>query len=107
MVARVLRASSPHFYRHPAAWAHPDEFRPDRFLDPEVSAGPARTAFVPFGAGPRMCIGRDFAYAEAVLALAVLCRAFRLSPTGPAVHPVPLVTIRPDRPALMRVQPRA
>ena len=90
-------------HRHPSAWPDAERFDPDRFLDPAVRAGAARSAFVPFGAGPRMCIGRDFAYAEAVLALAMTCRALRLAPTGPPVRPVPLVTIRPDRPALMRV----
>jgi cytochrome P450 len=93
-------------HRHPTAWSDPDLFTPDRFLDPAVRSGPSRTAFLPFGAGPRMCIGRDFAYAEAVLALAMLCRAVRLAPTGPPVRALPLVTIRPDRPALMRVTPR-
>jgi cytochrome P450 len=93
-------------HRHPTAWADPERFDPRRFLDPEVRSGPARTAFLPFGAGPRMCIGRDFAYAEAVLALAMLCRAVRLAPTGPPVRALPLVTIRPDRPALMRVTAR-
>ena len=55
-------------HRHPTVWEEPEEFRPDRFL--AGAAGPApglRTAYIPFGAGPRMCIGRDFAYAEAVL----------------------------------------
>jgi cytochrome P450 len=93
-------------HRHPTAWHDPEAFDPDRFLDPAVASGPARAAFLPFGAGPRMCIGRDFAYAEAVLALAMVCRAVRLAPTGPPVRALPLVTIRPDRPALMRVQPR-
>lgn len=93
-------------HRHPSAWADPDQFDPDRFLDPAVQAGPVRTAFLPFGAGPRMCIGRDFAYAEAVLALAMVCRTVRLAPTGDPVRPLPLVTIRPDRPALLRVTAR-
>jgi cytochrome P450 len=93
-------------HRHREAWLDPERFDPDRFLDPAVRAGPARSAFVPFGAGPRMCIGRDFAYAEAVLALALICRGVRLTPTGPPVRPLPLVTIRPDRPAFLRVEPR-
>jgi cytochrome P450 len=92
-------------HRHPCAWDEPDAFRPERFLDPGAR-GPLRTAFIPFGAGPRMCIGRDFAYAEAVLALAMISRAVRLAPSGPPVRPLPLVTIRPDRPALVRVTPR-
>jgi cytochrome P450 len=53
-----------------------------------------------------MCIGRDFAYAEAVLALAMVCRAVRLAPSGPPPRALPLVTIRPDRPALMRLTRR-
>ncbi len=92
-------------HRHPAAWKEPEEFRPDRFLAAEGASG-LRNAYIPFGAGPRMCIGRDFAYAEAVLCLAMVCRAARLAPTGPPVRALPLVTIRPDRPALMRVSPR-
>ena len=94
-------------HRHPTVWTDPEEFRPERFLTGEGVAGAGvRTAYIPFGAGPRMCIGRDFAYAEAVLALASLCRAVRLSPSGPPVRALPLVTIRPDRPALMRVAHR-
>jgi cytochrome P450 len=102
-------------HRHPSAWEAPEEFRPDRFLSaPAAPAAPGarvgnpamRTAYIPFGAGPRMCIGRDFAYAEAVLSLAMICRAVRLAPSGTPVRALPLVTIRPDRPALMRVSPR-
>lgn len=93
-------------HRHPGAWRDPESFYPDRFLDPQVRSGAARSAFLPFGAGPRMCIGRDFAYAEAVLALARVCRAVRLAPTGPAARALPLVTIRPDRPALVRITAR-
>jgi cytochrome P450 len=104
-------------HRHPEAWEDPDSFRPDRFLAGAPEAGPGmrtsgmrtsgiRTAYIPFGAGPRMCIGRDFAYAEAVLSLAMICRAVRLAPTGAPVRALPLVTIRPDRPALMRITQR-
>jgi cytochrome P450 len=94
-------------HRHPEVWNDPDAFRPDRFLAGEREAGPGmRTAYIPFGAGPRMCIGRDFAYAEAVLSLAMICRAVRLAPSGAPVRALPLVTIRPDRPALMRITQR-
>jgi cytochrome P450 len=99
-------------HRHPSAWDAPEEFRPDRFLPAPAASGArvgnpvTRTAYIPFGAGPRMCIGRDFAYAEAVLSLAMICRAVRLAPSGTPVRALPLVTIRPDRPALMRVSPR-
>jgi cytochrome P450 len=90
-------------HRHPEVWEAPEEFRPDRFLPAAPPSPEMRTAYIPFGAGPRMCIGRDFAYAEAVLSLAMICRAVRLVPSGPPVRALPLVTIRPDRPALMRV----
>lgn len=94
-------------HRHPAVWDDPDSFRPDRFLPGAQEVGPGlRTAYIPFGAGPRMCIGRDFAYAEAVLSLAMICRAVRLAPSGAPVRALPLVTIRPDRPAYMRVTTR-
>jgi cytochrome P450 len=92
-------------HRHPAAWPDPERFDPDRFLDPATSPS-VRAAFLPFGAGPRMCIGRDFAYAESVLALAMVARAVRLAPSGPAPRALPLVTIRPDGPVLMRVTRR-
>ncbi len=94
-------------HRHSSAWDEPTLFRPRRFLPGGPGPrGPMRSSFIPFGAGPRMCIGRDFAYAEAVLALSVICRAVRMAPTGPPVRPLPLVTIRPDRPALMRITGR-
>lgn len=93
-------------HRHPDAWPDPESFDPGRFLDAEVRSGAARTAYLPFGQGPRMCIGRDFAYAEAVLALSLVCRAVRLAPTGAPPRGLPLVTIRPDRPALLRVTAR-
>jgi cytochrome P450 len=94
-------------HRHPSVWEEPEVFRPDRFLPEAQAATPAiRTAYIPFGAGPRMCIGRDFAYAEAVLSLAMICRAVQLAPSGAPVRALPLVTIRPDRPAHMRVTRR-
>ena len=93
-------------HRHPSAWPDPEQFHPERFLDPAVRGGAGRSAYLPFGLGPRMCIGRDFAYAEAVLALSMVCREVRLAPTGAPPRGLPLVTIRPDRPALVRVAVR-
>jgi cytochrome P450 len=54
-------------HRHPQVWQDPQEFRPERFLEGDVD----RTAFIPFGAGPRLCIGRDFSYVEGVAMLAI------------------------------------
>lgn len=80
-------------HRHPAAWRDPEAFDPTRFLDGTAD----RTAFVPFGAGPRQCIGRDFAYVEGVLMLSAIAGRYSMAfPAGtgfPAADP--LVTVRP------------
>jgi cytochrome P450 len=55
-------------HRKPSLWADPDRFDPSRFLDGDVD----RFAFIPFGAGPRHCIGSNLAYLEATLTLAAL-----------------------------------
>jgi cytochrome P450 len=92
-------------HRHPSLWRTPEEFRPSRFLDEDVD----RSSFLPFGAGPRMCIGRDFAYLEGVLMLARLASRFEVSYPGdegvPAVDPV--VTIRPAGGLKLRITRRA
>ena len=84
-------------HRHPAVWSRPDAFAPERFLIPEGSQAAGRFAYVPFGAGPNLCIGRDFALLEAVLVVAGLASRFTLDRPRDArpVHAEPLVTIRP------------
>jgi cytochrome P450 len=83
-------------HRRPQAWPDAERFDPDRFAVPSRPT----TDYLPFGAGPRLCIGRDFALVEAVLALAVLLREHRLEPVrrgGAVVRPAAeaLVTLRP------------
>ncbi len=63
-------------HRRPELWDVPDEFRPERFGVDE-SRGRHRYAYLPFGAGPRICIGMSFAMTEAALVLAVLIRTIR------------------------------
>lgn len=91
-------------HRHPAAWDDAEAFRPERFLEGRID----RTAFIPFGAGPRLCIGRDFAYLEAVLMLARIAERVRwVRPVGAAApEPEPLVTIRPAGGVLIEVSAR-
>lgn len=81
-------------HRNPLWWERPEAFRPRRFLDgPE----PDRFVYLPFGAGPRICIGAQLALAEATLVLARLMRDFRLSLDGDRpVLPVATTTLRPD-----------
>lgn len=81
-------------HRRPQAWPDPERFDPGRFL-PERSAAP-RGDYLPFGVGPRLCIGRDFAVVEAVLVLAALLRDHVVEPVpGPPPAVEALVTLRP------------
>jgi cytochrome P450 len=82
-------------HRHPSYWKNPEGFDPDRF-DATASAGRHKYAYLPFGGGPRVCIGNHFAIMEAQVVLSMLSRRFRveLSP-GARVEPEPLITLRP------------
>ena len=92
-------------HRHRKLWQDPDAFDPGRFLDDAVP--PPRFAYLPFGAGPRVCVGAQFAMAEATLVLAMMIRRFRISlaDTRP-VLPMAVVTTQPDHPAGFRLTPR-
>jgi cytochrome P450 len=93
-------------HRHRRFWPDPEVFDPTRFL-PGAPA-PARYAYMPFGAGPRICVGAQFALTEAVLVLARLLRAFRVALSGAgAVLPRAIVTTQPDRPVRFVLSPRA
>jgi hypothetical protein len=82
-------------HRLPAFWEEPDVFDPERFL-PERSAQRPRFVYLPFGAGPRQCIGNQFALIEAHLIVPTLAQRYRLHILpGHAVEPWPLITLRP------------
>lgn len=82
-----------HLHRHERLWANPDAFDPDRWQRPEVRQS-AREAYLPFSAGPRVCVGAGFAMAEGVLLLSALAGAFRFAPAGPVPVPVAHLTVR-------------
>src|SRR5262249_34004810 len=88
-------------HRHPAFCDAPNRFDPARFSE-ERSAARHRAAYFPFGGGPRLCIGNQFALLEAQLILAtILARhELRLAPTAHVV-PEPLITLRPGGSLLM------
>jgi cytochrome P450 len=94
-------------HRHPGVWDRPEAFDPDRF-SVQGRTEAARGAYLPFGSGPRMCVGRDFALVEGVLLLAAIAGRFRLERLpGQTVRPDPLVTIRPRGGLPLRLRPRA
>jgi enediyne biosynthesis protein E7 len=82
-------------HRHPRLWKDPDVFDPDRFAELESNKH-HRFSFIPFGGGPRLCIGNRFAMIEAVLVLAMITNAFNLDfPASESVNVEALVTMRP------------
>ena len=82
-------------HRHRRLWDQPDAFLPDRFIDQPHPWG--IEAFIPFGAGPRVCIGASFAMSEAQLILASLLSRFRVETLGSRpVMPRASITLGPD-----------
>jgi cytochrome P450 len=98
---------SPYALHHRArVWPEPERFDPDRFL-PDAEAARSRHAWLPFGAGPRVCIGNHFAMMEAPLVMATLMRAFRFEPLEAATPVFSSAALRPSGPMRMRLHARA
>jgi cytochrome P450 len=94
-------------HRHRRLWDSPNSFEPERFA-PERAAARPRFAYLPFGAGPRICIGAAFAMVEAILLLAALAQRYRLRLVpGHPVEPQALITLRPRYGLMMTLEPRA
>ncbi|HHM21877.1 MAG TPA: cytochrome P450, partial [Bacteroidetes bacterium] len=94
-------------HRDPRYWEQPDSFYPEHFT-PENEKSRPRMAYMPFGAGPRMCIGNHFALMEMQLLLALLVRRFHFElVTNEPVVPQPLVTLKPKSGIKMRIGRRA
>lgn len=101
-----LACMSPYLlHRHPDFWPQPDRFDPERFA-PGTTVG-SSSAYLPFGGGPRQCIGRHFAAMEMRLVLATLLQACRFAVApGHPVEPEALVTLRPRNGLRLRVDLR-
>lgn len=94
-------------HRHRLLWRDPDLFMPERFLG-EAREKIDRFAYLPFGAGPRVCVGASFALQEACIVLAHLMQAFRFEHVEThEVRPMQRVTLRPKDGMPMRVFARA
>ncbi len=81
-------------HRHPEFWPDPDRFDPHRF-DPDRPVDRPRYAYIPFGAGPRFCVGNNLGLMEAVFVIACMARNLRLTIVdGYRVVPEPMLTLR-------------
>jgi cytochrome P450 len=83
-------------HRDEKYWQNPIAFKPERFVKDKISKDKPR-AYYPFGAGPRLCIGNNFAMAEMTLFLQAMIHRFEILPTTEVPQLKPLVTLRPDR----------
>ena len=92
-------------HRDPRHFPDPERFRPERWLDGSTASVP-KYVYIPFGGGPRVCIGERFAMMEGILSLATFLRRWRLEMAGPDPVPFPSITLRPDGGPIMRIVAR-
>ncbi len=91
-------------HRHELLWDKPAEFRPGRFA-PDCAETPDKYQYLPFGAGPRVCVGADFAMMQAQIILATILARFRFAPGLPHPRPVMMMTVRPEPGVFATVAP--
>lgn len=105
--ARTLVRVTPWLlHRDPRWWPEAGAFRPERFL-PDAAHDITRGAYIPFGLGPRVCLGQHFAVLEMTLIAALLLQRFELSPLGlEAPKPRMAVTLRPEGGLTLRLAAR-
>lgn len=91
-------------HRLPDLWSDPEEFRQERF-EPGREEQRNKFAYLPFSAGPRICLGASFAMIESQIIVGTLLAHFRvrLADSEP-VTPLPRVTLRTSRPVLLRLE---
>ncbi|MER2563607.1 MAG: cytochrome P450 [Myxococcaceae bacterium] len=108
-----VRAGSvvmPYFYgahRHRDFWSDPERFDPGHFA-PEKAQGRNPWSYLPFSGGQRACIGNTFSLVETVVLLAQLVKRFdvEVDPGAREVKPIAMVTVRPDKPVMVKLTPR-
>jgi len=89
-------------HRHPKLWEDADSFKPERF---EEGGRKFSSQYYPFGAGPRKCIGNNFAMFEMILAITELIRNYKIAPKFEAIELNPLITLKPKN-AFLRFEER-
>ncbi|HEY1877052.1 MAG TPA: cytochrome P450 [Rhizomicrobium sp.] len=91
-------------HRHELWWDRPNRFDPGRFAA-ENRGKLNKYQYLPFGAGPRVCVGADFAMMQARIILATLIQRFRFTPAAPSPRPVMMMTVRPEPGVFLNAAP--
>ena len=79
-------------HRHPKLWEDPEDFKPERFAD---GGRKFSSHYFPFGAGPRKCIGNNFAMFEMIMAVTTLVSEYTIEPQFENIEITPLITLKP------------
>lgn len=91
-------------HRHPDFWEDAERFDPDRFAPDRTYT---RHAYIPFGEGPRLCIGNSFAIMEMQLMLVMIAQTYHLSlQPGIEIKPTTMPVLRPNNDLMMHLRPR-
>jgi len=90
-------------HRNAEYWDEPEEFKPSRFSPTSADIERPKYAYFPFGGGPRLCIGSQFALMEMKIALSVVLEAFDFELISKQVEPQPLITLRPKESIMVRI----
>lgn len=94
-------------HRHPDVWDTPEQFRPERFSLEQSKKRP-RYAYLPFGGGPRLCMGNNFALMEMTLVLATIAQRYRLELADDReIEPEPLIVLPPRTGIPVRLRRRS
>jgi len=81
-------------HKHADFWESPDEFKPERF-NPSINKKEYSNQYYPFGAGPRMCVGNNFAMFEMILTIAEIVKKYRVTTPLEKIEINPLITLKP------------
>ncbi|WP_179009075.1 cytochrome P450 [Winogradskyella forsetii] len=90
-------------HRHPKLWERPDAFLPERF---DEGSRKFSSQYFPFGAGPRKCIGNNFAMFEMIIAVSELVSTYKIHPDFDTIEITPLITLKPKN-AFLKFEKRA
>lgn len=90
-------------HRHEKYWTNPDEFNPDRFEE-FAQKGDNRFVYLPFGGGPRICIGNNFAMLEMQIINSMLAQSVDMELVSLDVKPIAYITLKPEGGIYMRLK---